>query len=53
MNELQASFAVGVGIPEGTGTSNPRVVNYPNNGHPLRVTFDNDKATGISQASAP
>ncbi len=47
MNELQASFAVGVGIPEGTGTSNPRVVNYPNAGHPLRVTFGNGKATEI------
>lgn len=47
MNELQASFAVGVGVPEGAGTSNPRVVNYQNNGHPLRVTFDNGKATEI------
>lgn len=47
MNELQASFAVGVGVPEGTGTSNPRIVNYPNDGHPLRVTFDNGKATEI------
>jgi hypothetical protein len=47
MNELQASFAVGVGTLEGTGTSNPRVVNYANNGHPLRVTFDNGKATEI------
>ena len=47
MNELQASFAVGVGMPEGTGMSNPRVVNYPNDGHPLRVTFDNGKATEV------
>jgi hypothetical protein len=52
MNELQASFAVGVGTPEGTGTSNPRVVNYPNNGHPLRVTFDNGKATEIEPGAA-
>ena len=48
MNELQASFAVGVGTPEGTGTSNPRIVNYQNDGHPLRVTFDNGKATEIA-----
>lgn len=47
MNELQASFAVGVGIPEGTGTGNPRIVDYQNDGHPLRVTFDNGKATEI------
>lgn len=48
MNELQASFAVGVGTPEGTGTDNPRIVNYENDGHPLRVTFDNGKATEIT-----
>ncbi len=48
MNELQASFAVGVGVPEGTGASNPRIVNYQNDGHPLRVTFDNGKATEIT-----
>ena len=36
MNELQASFAIGVGIPEGSGATNPKVVNYPNNGHPVR-----------------
>jgi hypothetical protein len=48
MNELQASFAVGVGVPEGTGTSNPRIVNYGNDGHPLHVTFDNGKATEIT-----
>jgi hypothetical protein len=47
MNELQASFAVGVGTPEGTGTENPRTVDYRNNGHPLRVTFDNGKATEV------
>jgi len=52
MNELQASFAVGVGVPEGTGTSNQRVVNYLNNGHPLRVTFDNGKATEIVPGAA-
>ena len=52
MNELQASFAVGVGVPEGTGSTNPRIVNYPNDGHPLRVTFDNGKATEITPVSA-
>ena len=52
MNELQASFAVGVGVPEGTGTDNPRIVNYANDGHPLRVTFDNGKATEITPGTA-
>ncbi len=47
MNELQASFAIGMGVPEGTGMSNPRVVDYPNNGHPVKVTFDHDKAAEV------
>lgn len=51
MNELQASFAIGVGIPEGSGTGNPRVVNYPNNGHPVKVTFTNGKATEVKAGS--
>lgn len=52
MNELQTSFAVGVGVPEGTGASNPRIVNYPNDGHPLRVSFNNGKATQITPGAA-
>ncbi len=51
MNELQASFAIGMGVPEGTGMSNPRIVNYPNNGHPLRVTYTNGKATQVEPGS--
>jgi hypothetical protein len=51
MNELQAFFAIGMGSPEGTGTSNPRIVNFPNNGHPVRVTFTNGKATDIEKSS--
>ena len=49
MNELQASFAIGVGIPQGTGASNPKVVNYPGNGHPVTVTFENGKATEVKE----
>jgi hypothetical protein len=51
MNELQASFALGVGIPEGTGTSNPKIVNYPNAGHPVKITFENGRATDIRQVA--
>lgn len=51
MNELQASFAVGIGTPEGTGMSNPRIVDYPNNGRPLRVTYTNGKATQVEAGS--
>ena len=51
MNELQASFAIGMGAPEGTGASNPRIVDYPDGGHPLKVTYDNGKATEIVPGS--
>jgi hypothetical protein len=49
MNELQASFAIGFGIPEGSGATNPKVVNYPNNGHPVSVTFTDGKATDVKE----
>ena len=49
MNELQASFAVGVGVPEGSGASNPKVVSYPRNGHPLTVTFTDGKAADVKE----
>ena len=51
MNELQASFALGVGVPQGTGLSNPRVVDYPNNGNPVQVTYTDGKATAIKPGS--
>ncbi len=51
MNEIQATFAIGMGVPEGTGAGNPRIVNFPNNGHPVRITFTNGKATNIEQGS--
>ena len=51
MNELQAFFAIGMGSPEGTGMSNPRIVDFPNNGHPVRVTFTNGKATDVEKSS--
>jgi len=45
MNELQADFAIGMGIPEGGGAT--KVVNYPNGGKPLKVTYQDGKATEI------
>ena len=50
MNELQASFAIGMGIPEGSGATNPKVVNYPNNGHAVKVTFTDGKATDVKES---
>jgi hypothetical protein len=48
MSELQADFAVGIGIPESSSSeSGNRTLNYPNGGNPLSVTYRNDKAVSI------
>jgi hypothetical protein len=53
MSELQADFAVGIGIPESSsGESGNRTLNYPNGGNPLSVTYRDDKATLIKPAPA-
>jgi hypothetical protein len=48
MSELQADFAVGIGIPESSSSeSGNRTVNYPNGGRPISVTYRNDKAVSV------
>lgn len=44
MNEFQACFAIGMGVPVSGGG---RVLRYPNGGHPLTVTYENGVATEI------
>jgi len=51
MNELQASFAIGLGIPEGSGDCGYRTLHYANGGKPMVVTFQNDKAVEIKPGS--
>ncbi len=51
MSELQASFAIGMGIPEGSGDYGSRTLHYPNGGKPLAITFENDKAVAIKAGS--
>ncbi len=51
MSELQASFAIGLGIPEGSGDYGYRTLHYANGGKPLVVTFQNDKAVEIKPGS--
>lgn len=48
MNELQASFALGMGTPEGSGGYGSRTLNYANGGKPVTVRFENDKAVTIA-----
>ena len=50
MSELQADFAIGMGIPE--RSSDPqqvKTVNYPNGGHPVSITYRDEKAAEIRQ----
>jgi len=51
MSELQASFAIGSGIPEGSGDYGSRTLHYANGGKPLVITFQNDKAIEIKAGS--
>ncbi len=51
MSELQASFAIGMGVPEGSGDYGWRTLHYANGGKPLAITFENDKAVAIKPGS--
>jgi hypothetical protein len=47
MSELQASFAIGAGIPEGPGDYGSRTLHYANGGRPMIIAFENDRAVEI------
>src|SRR5579872_2400594 len=47
MNELQADFAVGMGVPDAGASSDEKTVRYPNGGKPLVVVYRDGKATEI------
>jgi hypothetical protein len=51
MSELQASFAIGLGVPEGSGDYGSRTLRYPNGGKPLVITYQNDTAVAIKPGS--
>lgn len=47
MNELQADFAVGMGVPDAGASSDEKTVRYPNGGNPLVVIYRDGKAAEI------
>jgi hypothetical protein len=47
MNELQADFALGMGVPERSDDPKVKTVNYPNGGKPLSVTYHDGRAVDI------
>ena len=51
MSELQASFSIGSGVPEGSGDYGSRTLHYANAGKPLVITFQNDQAVEIKPGS--
>ena len=51
MSELQASFAIGAGVPEGSGDYGWRTLHYANGGKPLVISYQNDKAVEIKAGS--
>ena len=50
MNEIQAVFAVGMGIPNAGDTSYEKTVHYPNGGKPLVIIYRMGKAADIQTA---
>jgi hypothetical protein len=47
MNEMQADFAIGMGVPDGGDISYEKTVRYPNGGKPLVVVYHEGKAAEI------
>src|ERR1017187_3307475 len=47
MNELQADFAVGMGVPDAGASSEEKTVRYPDGGKPLVVIYRDGKAAEI------
>jgi hypothetical protein len=47
MDELQADFAVGMGVPDAGASSADKTVRYPNGGKPLVVNYSGGKATEV------
>ncbi len=48
MNEFQAYFAIGMGVPDRSSDPAVKTVHYPNGGKPVTITFRNGKAAEIS-----
>jgi len=51
MNEMQADFAIGMGVPDAGDTSYEKTVRYPNGGKPVVVVYHDGKAAEIKAGS--
>jgi hypothetical protein len=52
MNELQADFAIGMGVPERSDNPDVKTVKYPNGGKPLTVIYRDGRAAEIRAGDA-
>lgn len=51
MNEIQASFALGMGVPQPGGNQASKMVVYTNGGNPVTIVFRGGKAVEIQAGS--
>lgn len=51
MTEMQAVFAIGMGVPDAGDTSYSKTVRYPNGGKPLVVVYHDGKAAEIKSGT--
>jgi hypothetical protein len=51
MNEMQADFAIGMGVPDAGSGSDEKTVHYPNGGKPLVIVYHDGKAAEIKAGS--
>jgi hypothetical protein len=51
MNEMQADFAIGMGVPDAGDVSYEKTVRYPNGGKPVVVVYHDGKAAEIKAGS--
>ncbi len=49
MNELQADFAIGMGVPQPSNEAGVKTVKYPHGGKPVSVMYRDGKAVEINQ----
>ena len=53
MNELQVGFALGTSATAGSGDYGNRTLEYTNNGKPVKVTFEKNKAVAVAAEKTP
>ena len=51
MNEMQADFSIGMGVPDAGDTSYSKTVRYPNGGKPMVIVYHDGKAAEIKAGS--